>query len=167
MLAGAPLYCILLIVCYWAGNISPALYLVFLVILNMVTGILQINVINLVFEICDKLEYKNGVRADATVFAIISFLMKLAAGLAATIAGIGLQWAGFEGMGPVTIEVTDQMARAVAVLRFALPGVLCFVSFLAVLLYPITKSEIADIRQELQLRHDNMSLSSNDNEISS
>jgi len=35
------------------------------------------------------LEYKNGVRADATVFAVVSFLMKLAAGFASTYPGHG------------------------------------------------------------------------------
>ena len=154
MLTGVPIYCLLLLFCYIAGNTSVVLYLIMLIILNLVSGILQINVINLCFEVCDKLEYKNGVRSDATVFAVVSFLMKLAAGLAATIAGIGLQWAGFEGMGPVTIEVTEEMARAVAVLRFALPGILAAISFVAVLFYPIKKQEILDIRAELRERHD-------------
>ena len=114
---------------------------------------LQINVINLCFEVCDKLEWKNGVRADATVFAVVSFLMKLAAGLAATIAGWGLKLVGFQGMGPVMIDVTPAMASGVAVLRFALPGCLALVSFIAVLFYPIKKDELAQIRAELAERH--------------
>lgn len=154
MMVGTPIYCLLLFLCYLAGNTSIPLYLILLIVLNVFTGILQINVINLCFEVCDKLEYKNGVRADATVFAVVSFLMKLAAGLAATIAGIGLQWAGFQGMGPVTIEVTDQMAKAVAVLRFGLPGILAAIAFLAVCFYPIKKDEIAQIRATLRERHD-------------
>ena len=161
MLVGTPIYCALLFVCYLAGNASTVLYLIFLIVLNMVTGILQINVINLVFEVCDKLEYKNGVRTDATVFAVVSFLMKLAAGLASTIAGIGLQWAGFEGMGPVTIEVTDKMAHAVAVLRFALPGALAAIAFIAVCFYPISKKEITEIRAELAKKHAAMEVNSN------
>ena len=36
----------------------------------------------------------------------------------------GLQLVGFQGMGPVTVEVTPAMASGVAVLRFALPGAL-------------------------------------------
>ncbi len=161
MIIGVPIYCILMFFCYVAGNVSIPIYLVVLILLNVFTGILQINVINLCFEVCDKLEYKNGVRADATVFAAVSFLMKLAAGLASTIAGIGLQWAGFEGMGPVTIEVTEQMANAVAILRFALPGVLAFLAFLAVLFYPIKKDEILEIRAELQKRHDALAENTN------
>ncbi len=153
MLVGVPVYCVLLAVCYFAGKVSVPLYLVCLIVLNLFTGALQINVINLCFEVCDKLEYQNGVRADATVFAVVSFLMKLAAGLAATIAGWGLQLVGFQGMGPVMIEVTPAMASGVAVLRFALPGVLAVISFIAVLFYPIKKDEIISIRAELAKRH--------------
>ncbi len=162
MMVGVPVYCVLMALAYVAGNTSIPLYLVILIALNVMTGILQINVINLCFEVCDKLEYQNGVRSDATVFAVVSFLMKLAAGFAATIAGIGLQWAGFEGMGPVTIDVTEQMASAVAILRFALPGALAFIAFLAVAFYPIKKDEISHIRDELQKRHDAMPENTND-----
>lgn len=154
MLVGTPIYCALLACCYFAGNVSIPLYLVTLVVLNLFTGALQINVINLCFEVCDVLEYKNGVRTDATVFAVVSFLMKLAAGLAATIAGWGLQLVGFQGMGPVMIDVTPAMASGVAVLRFALPGALAAVAFVAVMFYPITKQEITDVRAELARRHD-------------
>ena len=153
MMVGVPCYCVLLALCYVAGNTSVPLYLIMLIVLNLFTGILQINVINLCFEVCDKLEYKNGIRADATVFAVVSFLMKLAAGLAATIAGWGLQLVGFEGMGPVMIEVTPAMASGVAILRFALPGALAAIAFVAVLFYPIKKEEILAIRAELSRRH--------------
>ena len=153
MLVGVPVYCALLAVCYFAGKVSIPLYLVALIAVNILSGALQINVINLCFEVCDKLEYKNGVRADATVFAVVSFLMKLAAGLAATIAGWGLQMVGFEGMGPVMIEVTPAMASGVAVLRFLLPGILAAISFVAVAFYPIKKEEIVSIRAELAKRH--------------
>ena len=153
MMVGVPVYCALLAVCYFAGKVSIPLYLVALIAVNMLSGALQINVINLCFEVCDKLEYKNGVRADATVFAVVSFLMKLAAGLAATIAGWGLQMVGFEGMGPVMIEVTPAMASGVAVLRFLLPGILAAISFVAVAFYPIKKEEIISIRAELAKRH--------------
>lgn len=153
MLIGVPVYCAMLVLCYVAGNTSIPLYLVMLIVLNIFTGMLQINVINLCFEVCDKLEYQNHVRSDATVFAVVSFLMKLAAGLAATIAGWGLQLVGFQGMGPVMIEVTPAMASGVAVLRFALPGVLAAISFVAVLFYPIKKDEINEIRAELTRRH--------------
>lgn len=153
MLVGVPLYCALLAFCYLAGSKSTVLYLIVLILLNMVSGAMQINVINLCFEVCDKLEYQNGIRSDATVFAVVSFLMKLAAGLAATIAGWGLQLVGFEGMGPVMIEVTDAMAQGVAVLRFLLPGALAAVSFFAAIFYPIKKNEIIEIRDELERRH--------------
>lgn len=153
MVAGAPVYCALLACCYVAGKVSIPLYLVVLILTNVLSGMLQINVINLCFEVCDKLEWKNGVRADATVFAVVSFLMKLAAGLAATIAGWGLKLVGFQGMGPVMIDVTPAMASGVAVLRFALPGCLALVSFIAVLFYPIKKDELAQIRAELAERH--------------
>lgn len=153
MLTGVPIYCALLAACYLAGNKSTVGYLALLILLNMVSGVLQINVINLCFEVCDKLEYKNGKRMDATVFAVVSFLMKLAAGLAATIAGWGLQLVGFQGMGPVQIEVTPEMAQGVAVLRFLLPGCLAGVAFLASLFYPIKKDELLEIRAELERRH--------------
>ena len=154
MVIGVPIYCALLAVCYFAGKISIPFYLVVLIVLNMFAGALQINVINLCFEVCDKLEYKNGIRSDATVFALVSFLMKLAAGLAATIAGFGLQLVGFQGMGPVMIEVTPAMASGVAVLRFVLPGIFAAVAFVAALFYPIKKDEIISIRAELARRHD-------------
>ena len=153
MMIGVPIYCGMLALCYVAGNISIPLYLVMIVITNVFTGALQINVINLCFEVCDKLEYKNGVRSDATVFSIVSFLMKLSAGLASTIAGFGLTLVGFEGMGEVTIEVTQEMANGVAVLRFLMPGIFAAISFVAVLFYPIKKSEIVEIRAELTRRH--------------
>ncbi len=153
MLVGVACYCALLACCYLAGNKSTVAYLIVLIILNMFSGALQINVINLCFEVCDKLEYKNGKRSDATVFAVVSFLMKLAAGLAATIAGWGLMMVGFQGMGPVTIEVTPEMAYGVAILRFLLPGVLAGIAFVAALFYPIKKKEIQDIRAELERRH--------------
>lgn len=153
MLIGVPLYCVLLAFCYLAGNKSTVGYLIVLIILNMVSGILQINVVNMCFEVCDKLEYKNGFRSDATVFAVVSFLMKLASGLASTIAGWGLMLVGFEGMGAVTIEVTGQMAQGVAVLRFLMPGIFAAISFFATLIYPIKKKEIKEIRAELEMRH--------------
>lgn len=154
MLGGVACYCVMLALCYLAGTVSIPLYLGMLILLNIFSGALQINVINLCFEVCDKLEYKNGVRADATVFAIVSFLMKLAAGLAATIAGFGLQLVGFQGMGPVMIDVTPAMASGVAVLRFVLPGIFAAISFAAALLYPIKKDEIINIRAELARRHE-------------
>ena len=153
MLVGVPIYCVMLALCYFAGNIAIPLYLVMIVVTNIFTGALQINVINLCFEVCDKQEYINGVRQDATIFAVVSFLMKLAAGLASTIAGFGLTLVGFEGMGAVTIEVTQAMADGVAVLRFVLPGIFAAVSFFAVLFYPIKKEEITQIREELAKRH--------------
>ena len=45
------------------------------------------------------------------------------------------------------------MASGVAILRFALPGCLALVSFIAVLFYPIKKDELAQIRAELAERH--------------
>ena len=153
MIVGGIIYCILLACCYFAGNVSTVLYLIILIITNMFSGALQINVINHCFEVCDKLEYKNGKRSDATVFAVVSFLMKLAAGLTATIAGWGLMLVGFEGMGPVMIDVTPQMANGVAVLRFLLPGILAVISVIAAIFYPIKKKEIIEIREELERRH--------------
>lgn len=153
MLVTVPIYCAMLALCYLAGNTSIPLYLVMLIVLNIFTGMIQINVINLCFEVCDVLEYKNRVRSDATVFALVSFLMKLAAGLASTIAGWGLQLVGFQGMGPVTVEVTTAMASGVAVLRFALPGALAAIAFFAVLFYPIKKDQITKVREELNRRH--------------
>jgi|GEM_PF-2598451 len=154
MMIGIPIYAALLALCYISGNISIPMYLVFLVASNLFTGALQINVINLCFEVCDVLEYKNGVRADATVFAVVSFLMKLAAGFASTIAGWGLALVGFTGgLGPVQGEVTQAMANGVAILRFALPGGLALISLLLVFLYPITKNQIEDVRIELLKRH--------------
>lgn len=153
MLVTVPIYCAMLALCYLAGNTSIPLYLVMLIVLNIFTGMIQINVINLCFEVCDVLEYKNHVRSDATVFALVSFLMKLAAGLASTIAGWGLQLVGFQGMGPVTVEVTPAMASGVAVLRFALPGALAAIAFFAVLFYPIKKDQITKVREELNRRH--------------
>lgn len=153
MLVTVPIYCAMLALCYLAGNTSIPLYLVMLIVLNIFTGMIQINVINLCFEVCDVLEDKNHVRSDATVFALVSFLMKLAAGLASTIAGWGLQLVGFQGMGPVTVEVTPAMASGVAVLRFALPGALAAIAFFAVLFYPIKKDQITKVREELNRRH--------------
>lgn len=153
MAIGIPIYIVMLLACYIAGRTSVVAYLIVIVLTNMFAGALQINVINLCFEVCDKLEYKNGIRADATVFAIVSFLMKLAAGAAATIAGIGLQMVGFQGMGPVMIDVTPEMASGVAVLRFLLPAILSGIAFIAVLFYPIKKDEITEIRDELRKRH--------------
>ncbi len=45
------------------------------------------------------------------------------------------------------------MANGVAVLRFLMPGILAAISFAAVLFYPIKKSEIVEIRKELNRRH--------------
>ena len=130
------------------------LYLVVLVLSNMLVGALQINAIQLCFEVCDVLEYKNHVRTDATVFSVVSFLMKLAAGGAATIAGWGLKLCGFQGMGPVMGEVTQSMANGVAILRFAMPGCLALVAFLLCFLYPIKREEIVQVREALAQRHE-------------
>lgn len=154
MLIGTPIYIGTLALSYFMGRISLPAYLVVLVLSNMLVGALQINVIQLCFEVCDVLEYKNHVRTDATVFSVVSFLMKLAAGAAATIAGWGLKLCGFQGMGPVMGEVTQSMANGVAILRFAMPGCLALVAFLLCFLYPIKREEIVQVREALAQRHE-------------
>jgi sugar (glycoside-pentoside-hexuronide) transporter len=151
MVVGTLIYVVLLGLNYIAGTISTPMFMAALIVCNAFTGALQICVVNMCFEVCDMVEWKTGERADATIFAVVSFLMKLAAGLAATIAGWGLSLAGFSGgMGPWMGEVTLRMANALAIIRFAIPAGLAFIAFIMAIFYPIGKEQIVKIQKELE-----------------
>jgi sugar (glycoside-pentoside-hexuronide) transporter len=148
---GTAIYIVLLGFNYLAGTISVPLFVAALVLCNVFTGALQICVVHMCFEVCDMVEWKTGERADATIFAIVSFLMKLAAGFAATLAGWGLALAGFTGgMGPWFGEVTAQMENALAVIRFAIPAGLAFVAVILAFLYPLGADKTEQISRELR-----------------
>jgi len=144
-------YLCMLVICAFAGSVSIPFWVACMFALNMFGGALQIMIIMLCFDNADYIEYKTGERSDATIFSIVSFLMKLSAGFAATLAAFALGFAGFSMRGP---EAGANIGM-LSIIRYTVPGILVALAFLFLLLYPVKDSKMVEIRAELRKRHGN------------
>lgn len=143
-------YIVMLVITFLAGKTTIPIWVAAMFVLNMFCGAIQIMVIMLCFDNADYIEYNTGERADATIFAIVSFLMKLGAGSAASIAAFALGFAGFSMMGPgegANIE-------ALSFIRYIVPIICVALAFIMLLCYRIKDSEMLEIRKELKRRRD-------------
>lgn len=150
MLIGFVSYIVMLALCVFAGAVNIPVWIAAMFVLNMVCGAMQIMVIMFCFDNADYVEYKTGERADATIFAIVSFLMKLSAGFAATVAAFALGFAGFSMMGPgegANIEM-------LSIIRYIVPGICVALAIICMLLYPVKDSQMLEIRKALKEKHD-------------
>jgi sugar (glycoside-pentoside-hexuronide) transporter len=139
-------YLICLIACGLTGKISITVWLVCMFVLNMFGGAMQITIINLCFDTADYVEWKTGQRADSTIFAIVSFVMKLSAGLAGTLAGFSLGLAGFDS---TLSSQPESVITALNIVRFAVPGVLVAAAFICLIAYPLSTKQVSEIQREL------------------
>ena len=148
-------YILMLVLCTLAGKINIPIWVACMFLLNVFGGAMQILIIMLCFDNADYVEYKTGERADATIFAIVSFLMKLSAGFAATIAAFALGFAGFTMRGPgegANIEM-------LSIIRYTVPAILVSLAFVLLIIYPVKDSKMIEIRDDLRKRFENRKVS--------
>lgn len=92
----------------------------------------------LLFDIIEIDEFVNGKRRDATIIAYQSFVKKVGAAFAGQMAGLALQWGGYNA------ALENQSATALGTiesLSTLVPGITMLLSVLMVWLYPVTRKK--------------------------
>ena len=99
-------------------------------------------------DVIDYDEYVSGERKEGAYFATWNFVRKAAAGLAGALAGITLQWIGFEP----NVDQTEATKLAILVLYALFPSAGMFIGVALFFRFRFTEEEHARIRVELDAR---------------
>lgn len=114
-------------------------------------------IFNLLYDVVDLDEFKNGKRRDGVIFSYYSFILKLGGAAAAQILGIMLQVNGFNEEALVQSEST---LGAIESLFTIYPGIFMLISGLVILLSPLTKSRIQELQKALKLKNEGQTYTS-------
>lgn len=123
--------------------------LVYVVLVSVGTSAYWMFIFNLLYDVVDIDEFREGRRRDGIILSYYSFLLKLGGALASQVLGIILSISGFN------IGATDQSTTAMKAINnlFTLyPGIFMFLSGLVVLLSPASKKRLHLLKQALSKR---------------
>lgn len=138
---------LLKIVCY--NPDYPYLTIIPTVLLawGMVMCFTLVNAMNA--DICDEDELKTGKRREAAYFAVYGWWWKAAVSIAVVISGYLLSMTGYDA------ELSTQTDSAMYWLRFAeivLPSVLCLISIVLLVKYPLNEDRAYEVKEILAQR---------------
>ncbi|WP_016954676.1 MFS transporter [Catenovulum agarivorans] len=126
---------------------SPNLLFVSVVMLAFSSSAFWISIISMIADFCDWDEYKSGVRREGSVSSIVSWFNKAAMALGVMLAGATLSYLGFEG------EITTPSMESLLEMKqlcIWLPIALYSISIVVILLYPLTKDTVLELRAKLE-----------------
>lgn len=104
-------------------------------------------IFNLLYDVVDLDELKNGKRRDGVIFSYYSFILKLGGAIATQLLGIMLQFSGFNE------ELASQNSATLSTIEslFTIyPGIFMLLSGLIILLSPLTKKTIEEVQKALE-----------------
>ena len=105
---------------------------------------------SMIADICDADEDVSGVRREGIYFAVYNWWWKVAVSLATVISGLILRYTGFqEGLNTQTVPTLFW----IRCWEIGLPPVLCVMSIVLLLRYPLTAEQVNAIKQRLAARH--------------
>jgi len=144
LMAGAQL---LKIVCY-----NPAMpYLTLIPTAFLAAGMLMFFTLasSMVADVCDEDELKSGTRSDGAYYSVFWWFMKMGMAIAYLIAGLIIEFTGFDQALDIQTERTLLLMR---VFEIGLPIILCVASLLLVRHYPLTEARAYEIKNALDER---------------
>ncbi len=100
-------------------------------------------------DVCDYDELKTGTRREGMYSAVNGFLIKLAIALVTIIASAVLIWVGIEGANPI-ISVSNLITIRTLYIIFPTLAMLGTIFF--IWKYPLTKSRVFEIQEELAIK---------------
>ena len=103
----------------------------------------------LLFDIIEIDEFIYGKRRDATIISYQSFVRKVGAAFAGQMAGLALQWGGYNAAAAVQ---TDTALNTIESLSTIVPGVTMLLSAFMVILYPVSRKKYAALTDALELK---------------
>ncbi len=105
---------------------------------------------SLISDICDEDEYATGIRREGIYFAVYNWWWKVAVSIASVASGYLLRFTGF------TESMATQTETTMFWIRFweiGLPPVLCLISAVLLLKYPLTEDRAYEIKALLAARN--------------
>jgi GPH family glycoside/pentoside/hexuronide:cation symporter len=117
---------------------------------------------SMVADICDEDELQTGVRREGMYNAVYSNVLKIGMSVGVLLCGFILNASGFRA--DLGEEQSEQPLFIMRILFAAVPAAAFLLGLLLILRYPITKERAAEVRQQLDARHDKMN-SQNRNEV--
>lgn len=127
---------------------SPVVYLVLLFIANMGMGYFSMVSWAMISDCIDNHYLITNERADGTVYAMYSFIKKLAGAVTGSIGAWSLALIGYDNLATVQ---TDGVSNAIFNISVLIPGVFMLASFLLVtFLYPLSKKRVDENVQKMR-----------------
>lgn len=108
-------------------------------------------------DVCDSDELQTGCRREGMFTAVFAVCYKAGIAAGALVGNYLLQWSGVRGESDASASVVALAPEVVANIRLAylLPPALCFSgAALFMIFYPLTRSRMREIREELEARHE-------------
>lgn len=144
LMAGAQM---LKIVCY-----NPSMpYLTMIPTVMLAAGMLMFFTLAsaMVADVCDEDELNSGTRSDGAYYSVFWWFMKMGMAIAYLIAGLIIEFAGFDQSLAIQSDRTMLLLR---VFEIGLPIGLCIVSLVLVRFYPLTEARAYEIKSQLDAR---------------
>lgn len=102
------------------------------------------------FDICEVVELSSGERREGIIMSLFSFIIKGETALGMWIAGLALQYFGFDD------TAAEQSAEAIAGIKTTVrivPAIFLILSVFALFRYPISKTKFKEILLQLEERN--------------
>ncbi|MGB9096949.1 MFS transporter [Erwinia sp.] len=111
----------------------PVVYFVLAACFSLGIGVLLVSITGMMAEASDMLEHHSGQRNDGMLFSLNALSMQTGFALSAALAGIVLQWSGYQ---PNVLNQGPDALLAINLVRCLAPAVFCFAVLLAFRLWP-------------------------------
>jgi len=103
----------------------------------------------MVADVCDEDELNTGTRSEGAYYSVFWWFMKMGMAVAYLIAGLLIEFAGFDQQ--ETIQ-THQTLLLMRVFEIGIPIVLCMVSLVLIRFYPLTEERAYSIKAQLDAK---------------
>lgn len=104
---------------------------------------------NLLYDVAEVDEFKSGKRREGVIVSYYSFFIKLGGAVAAQIAGVILEFSGYNAE---TMEQGESEIDAIVSLFTLYPGIFMLLCALMIVIFPITKPRYEALTEALELK---------------
>ena len=137
-----------LIVSHFVGLNIVTLYIMFFVFAMGISAYF-VQIYSMVYDVCDIDEYKSGGSRAGGIISMFYFTGKFVGGIAMAAVGWILQFSNYDAM---ALEQTPEALNGISMGALLLPGILLIIGAIALIKYPINKTNSSALREAINAK---------------
>ena len=137
-----------LIVSHFVGLNIVTLYIMFFVFSIGISAYF-VQIYSMVYDVCDIDEYKSGGSRAGGIISMFYFTGKFVGGIAMAAVGWILQFSNYDAM---ALEQTPEALNGISMGALLLPGILLIIGAIALIKYPINKTNSSALREAINAK---------------